>query len=402
MQIDPKKQIELLSRGVAEFFSPQELEAKLKKGKPLKVKLGFDPTIADLHLGHTVVLQKLKQFQDLGHQVIFLIGDYTAQIGDPSGQVKTRPVLTEKQVKENAKTYLDQAFKILNKKKTIVKKNSEWISKMKPMEMVRLAGKYNVARMEEREDFKKRLESGSQVTIQEFLYPLLQGYDSVALKADVELGGSDQKFNLAVARDIQRAYGQEPEVILTMPLLLGTDGEKKMSKSYGNFIGISEPPGEIFGKIMSLTDPLMYHYYELLTDENLLKVKAKHPKEAKVALAKIIITRFHSEDKALAAAMEFERVFARKENPSKIEEFTMHGGAVEISLVEVLAASGLSSSKGEARRLIQQNAVRVDEERVSDVEKKLTKGRSYLLQVGKRKFLKVTLPPTPSHQGRGK
>ena len=284
--MDAKKQIEILSRGVAELLSPQELETKLKRGKPLKVKLGFDPTIADLHLGHTVVMQKLKQFQDLGHQIIFLIGDYTAQIGDPSGQVKTRPVLTPKQVAQNAKTYLDQAFKILDKKKTKVRKNSEWLGKMKSIEMVQLTGHYNVARMEERDDFKKRLESGSQITIQEFIYPLLQGYDSVALEADVELGGSDQKFNLAVARDIQRAYGQEPEVILTMPLLIGTDGAKKMSKSFGNYIGIIEAPREIFGKIMSLTDDLMFHYYELLTDENLSEVKAKHPKTAKVELAK--------------------------------------------------------------------------------------------------------------------
>ena len=391
MRLDPKKQIEILSRGVSELLNPAELEAKLKRGKPLRVKLGFDPTIADLHLGHTVVMQKLKQFQDLGHQVIFLIGDYTARIGDPSGQVKTRPVLTEKQVKENAKTYLDQAFKILNKKKTLVKKNSEWLGKMKPMEIIRLAGHYNVARMEERDDFKKRLESGSQITIQEFIYPLLQGFDSVALKADVELGGNDQKFNLAVARDIQRAYSQEPEVILTMPLLLGTDGEKKMSKSYGNTIGIAEAPQEIFGKIMSVPDLLMYHYYELLTDENLLKIKSQHPKEAKVALAKKIVERFYSEKEALRAAQEFENIFARREKPSAIEAFKMVVASGEASLVDVLTASGLASSKTQARQLISQNAVRLDDERISDVEKKLTKGRSYLLQVGKRRFLKVTL-----------
>ena len=389
MRLDSKKQIEILSRGVSELLTPGELEAKLKKGKPLRVKLGFDPTIADLHLGHTVVMQKLKQFQDLGHQVIFLIGDYTARIGDPSGQVKTRPVLTEKQVKENAKTYLDQAFKILDKKKTLVKKNSQWLGKMKSIEMVQLAGHYNVARMEERDDFKKRLENGSQITIQEFIYPLLQGFDSVALKADVELGGSDQKFNLAVARDIQRAYGQEPEVMVTMPLLLGTDGEKKMSKSYGNTIGIAEEPREIFGKIMSIPDLLMYHYYELLTDENLLKIKSQHPKEAKVALAKKIVERFYSVKEALRAAQEFEKIFAKKEKPSEIEEFKMVVASGEASLVDVLTASGLAPSKTQARQLISQNAVRLDDERISDVEKRLTKGRSYLLQVGKRRFLKV-------------
>lgn len=391
MSLEPKKQIEVLSRGAAELISPTELEQKLKQGKPLKVKLGFDPTIADLHLGHTVVMQKLKQFQDLGHQVIFLIGDYTAQIGDPSGQVKTRPALTAKEVAKNAKTYLDQAFKILDKKRTVVRKNSEWLNKAKSMEIIELAGHYNVARMMEREDFKKRFGSGGQITIREFIYPLLQGFDSVALQADVELGGSDQKFNLVVARDIQRAYGQEPEVILTMPLLVGTDGEKKMSKSYGNYIGITEPPKEIFGKIMSLTDELMIHYYELLTEENLEAVKAKHPKEAKVELAKKIVARFYSEKAAQEAASEFEQIFVKKEKPSDINKLELKAPSGEVGLVEILATSGLAQSKTEARRLISQNAVRLDDERVSDIEKRLTSGRTYLLQVGKRRFLKVTL-----------
>lgn len=381
--------MEILARGAVELLTPAELATKLKRGKPLRVKLGLDPTIADLHLGHTVVMQKLKQFQKLGHQVIFLIGDYTAQIGDPSGQVKTRPRLTEKEVKQNAKTYLDQAFKILDKKKTEVRRNSEWLNKAKSMEIIELAGHYNIARMMEREDFRKRLAEGSQVTIQEFLYPLLQGYDSVALEADVELGGSDQKFNLAVARDIQRAYGQEPEVILTMPLLVGIDGIKKMSKSYGNYIGIAEPPGEIFGKIMSLNDALMLHYYGLLTEENLGEVKAMHPKEAKVRLGKILVGRFHSEKAALQAADEFEAVFAKKEKPSDINELELKAGGDGLKLVEVLATSGLAPSKTEARRLIGQNAVRLDEKRVADTEAKLAKGKSYLLQVGKRKFLKI-------------
>lgn len=387
--MEAQRQIEILSRGTVELLTPAELEAKLKKGKPLRVKLGLDPTITDLHLGHTVVLQKLKQFQDLGHRVIFLIGDYTAQIGDPSGQVKTRPRLTGREVKQNAKTCLGQAFKILDKKKTEVRRNSEWLGKARLMGGLDLAGHYNIARMMEREDFRKRLREGGQVTIQEFLYPLLQGYDSVALKADVELGGSDQKFNLAVARDIQRAYGQEPEVILTMPLLVGTDGVKKMSKTYGNYIGITEPPKEIFGKIMSLSDELMLHYYELLTDQNLDAVKAMHPKEAKVRLGKMLVSRFHSEKAAEGVAKEFEAVFAKREKPSDINELEIKAPPEGLSLVEILATSGLAVSKTEARRLIGQNAVRVDDLRIADAEKKLAKGKKFLLQVGKRKFLKI-------------
>ncbi|OGQ05291.1 MAG: tyrosine--tRNA ligase [Deltaproteobacteria bacterium RIFCSPLOWO2_01_44_7] len=382
------EQIEVLSRGAAELISPQELTAKLKKGKPLRVKAGFDPTIADLHLGHTVVMQKLKQFQDLGHQVIFLIGDYTALVGDPSGQIKTRPTLTKKEVEQNAKTYLSQAFKILDKKKIEVRRNSEWLGKMKQDDTVALAAKYNVARMLERDDFKKRHGEGSQITILEFLYPLMQGYDSVVLKADVELGGNDQKFNLAVARDIQRAYGQEPEVILTLPLLVGTDGQKKMSKSYGNYIGITESPKEIFGKILSLTDELMWHYYELLTQENLGELKKIHPKEAKVKLAKELVTRFYSEKEAAKAAEEFEKVFAKKEKPSDIEEKILKKKG-EIPLVEILVESGLTTSKSEARRLIQQGGVKLDETRVEDLDKKIEATGVRLLQVGKRKFLKV-------------
>lgn len=389
MSLEPKKQIEVLSRGAAELISPTELEQKLKKGKPLKVKLGFDPTVADLHLGHTVVMQKLKQFQELGHQVIFLIGDFTARIGDPSGQTKTRPVLTEKEVRKNAKTYLAQAFKILDKKKTKVHRNSKWFTTAKMIDMIDLAGQYNVARMMEREDFRKRFKEGGQITIREFLYPLLQGYDSVRLGADVELGGNDQKFNLVVARDIQRAFGGEPEVILTMPLLVGTDGVQKMSKSYGNTIGITEPPKEIFGKIMSLSDELMIHYYELLTEENLEAVKAKHPKEAKVELAKKIVARFYSEKAADQTAQEFEQIFVKREKPCEINELDLKAPEGELSLVEVLATSKLASSKTEARRLIEQNAVRVDDERIADLEKQLTSGRTYLLQVGKRRFLKV-------------
>ena len=386
--MDPKKQVELLSRGTAELLTPAELEAKIKRGKPLRVKAGFDPTIADLHLGHTVVMQKLKQFQELGHQVIYLIGDATARVGDPSGQSKTRPTLSAKEIEQNAKTYLDQAFKILDKKKTEVRRNSEWLGKMDPMDMIALAGHYNVARMLEREDFKKRYTEGGQITIQEFIYPLMQGYDSVVLKADVELGGSDQKFNLAVARDIQRAYAQEPEVILTMPLLVGTDGVKKMSKSYGNYIGITEPPKEIFGKIMALTDDLMWHYYELLTEENLDASKKMHPKEAKIKLAKIIVTRYHSEKEAEAAAEEFEKVFGQKGKPDEIEEVTMTNTG-RIMLLDLLVLNKLAGSKSAARTLITQGGVKVNDVRMVNTDERLTTDKPYLLQVGKRRFLRV-------------
>lgn len=381
--------MKILARGAVELLSPGELENKIGRGKPLRVKLGLDPTVADLHLGHTVVMQKLKSFQELGHQVLFLIGDFTATIGDPSGQVKTRPSLTEAEVKKNAETYLDQAFKILDKKKTEVRRNSEWLSKLSAQEIVALAGHYNVARMEEREDFKKRLREGIQITVREFLYPLLQGYDSVVLKADVELGGNDQKFNLAVARDIQRSYGQEPEVILTTPLLLGTDGVKKMSKSYGNYIGITEEPKEIFGKIMSLTDDLMWHYYELLTDEDIGSVKVLHPKEAKVRLGKILVTRFHSSGAALSVAEEFERVFARKETPADLAETPVDKSK---PLVDLLVDENLAGSKSEVRRLASQNAIKVDGVVVGAgmVNHPLPAGDApVLIQVGKRKFLKV-------------
>lgn len=387
--MDSKKQIEILSRGAAELLTPSELEAKLKKGKPLRVKAGFDPTIADLHLGHTVVMQKLKQFEELGHQVIFLIGDATARVGDPSGQSKTRPTLTQKEIEQNAKTYLDQAFKILDKKKTEVRRNSEWFEKMNSMDIVDLAGHYNVARMLEREDFKKRYTEGGQVTIKEFIYPLMQGYDSVVLKADVELGGNDQKFNLVVARDIQRAHAQEPEVILTMPLLVGTDGVKKMSKSYGNTIGITEPPKEIFGKLMALSDEMMWHYYELLTDEDLGAVKKMHPKEAKIKLAKIIVTRFHSEKEADKAADEFEKVFGKKAKPEEIEEKCLSKEGSAVALVDVIVGTKLATSKSEARRLIVQGGVKVDDVKLENVDAKLDISKSYLIQVGKRRFLKV-------------
>ena len=373
-------------KGTVDFISEAELSAKLQKKKVLRVKLGFDPTVSDLHLGHTVVMQKLRQFQEAGHQIIFLIGDYTAQIGDPSGRDKTRPTLTEKEVTANAKTYLAQAFKILDKKKTEVRRNSEWMKKQTAMNLVALAGEYNVARMLERDDFRNRFQEGQQITIREFLYPLIQGYDSVALKADVELGGQDQKFNLAVARDVQRAYGQEPEVIITVPLLIGTDGQKKMSKSYGNYIGVTESPKEMFGKIMGLTDELMWHYYELLTDVEVAVAKQQHPKAAKINLAKILVERFHSKIFAEQAAEEFEKIFSKGEKPVDIEEVVLPS---RLRLIDLLVSQGLASSKSDARRLIQQGGVRLDDQKVSDSEMILSSSKPCLLQVGKRRFLRI-------------
>lgn len=388
--MNPKDQVELLSRGCVELVSPEELEKKIVKKTRLTVKLGFDPTMADLHLGHTVVMQKLKQFQDLGHQVVFLIGDFTAQIGDPSGRNQTRPTLIAKEVEKNAKTYLDQAFKILDKRKTKVCRNSEWFKKQHFLDAVLLGGHYNIARMLEREDFKKRLREGNQITVQEFMYPLIQGYDSVALEADVEIGGQDQKFNLAVARDVQRSYGIEPEVFLTMPLLIGTDGVKKMSKSYGNYIGITESPKQMFGKIMSLSDELMLHYYTLLTDEELGVVKTIHPKEAKIRLGKTLVERFHSAQKAEEAAAEFDLVFSGGGKPADIPELKIKIEG-EVTLVDLLVSAQLVPSKGEARRLIQQGGVKVDDVKVEDIGFCLAGGANYLLQAGKRKFLKIIL-----------
>src|SRR3989338_1116070 len=302
-----EKVLEQIKRGVAELFTETDLKKKLARGKPLRIKVGFDPTVADLHLGHTVLMQKMRQFQDLGHHAVFLIGDFTAQIGDPTGRSEARPVLTKKQVHDYAKTYLDQAFKILDKKKTEVRWNSEWLEKLTPMDFINLGSKQTVARMMERQDFKDRLATGANLSIYEFYYPLLQAYDSVALQADIELGGMDQKFNILLGRQVQERSDQEPQVALLMPLLIGTDGQKKMSKSYGNYIGVTESPKEMFGKIMSLTDEMMWHYYELLTDGDVAVLKKMHPKEAKVGLARILVERFHSKKEADSSAGELDR-----------------------------------------------------------------------------------------------
>ncbi|MBI4400216.1 MAG: tyrosine--tRNA ligase [Nitrospirae bacterium] len=393
------RQIELILRGAVEVIQPSELEAKLarslKEKHPLRVKAGFDPTAPDLHLGHTVLIHKLKHFQDLGHQVIFLIGDFTGMIGDPSGVSETRAALTKAQVEENAKTYERQIFKILDRKKTTVEFNSRWMNPMKAEAMIQLSAHYNVARMLEREDFHKRYHEGKPISIHEFLYPLIQGYDSVALKADVELGGTDQKFNLLVGRDLQRDFGQEAQVVLTTPLLEGTDGVKKMSKSLGNYIALEDRPEDMFGKLMSISDTLMLRYYELLTTEDLTRVKAMHPMEAKLALAEQIVTRYHGTKAANQAKAGFQQKFREREFPAEpdarvtlTQADVKNPAAPATLLVDLVARTGLVPSKSEARRLIAQGGVEVDEEKRTDPNASLmlTPGHQYRLRIGRRKF----------------
>ncbi len=397
---DINEQLELIKRGSVEVISEEELVKKLKDGRPLTIKAGFDPTAPDLHLGHTVLIHKLRQFQQLGHRVLFLIGDFTGMIGDPTGKSETRKALTREDVKRNAETYKEQVFKILDPQKTEVRFNSEWMDKMTAAEMIQLAAKYNVARMLEREDFNKRYKSGQSISIHEFMYPLIQGYDSVALKADVELGGTDQKFNLLVGRELQRDYGQTPQVVITMPLLEGTDGVNKMSKSLGNYIGITEPPKEIFGKVMSITDELMLRYYELLSHISIQELAALkegmkngsvHPKYAKVKLAKEMVERFHGHEAAEQAAEEFGRMFKSGGLPDEIEEKDVTCEGDEALLTYTIAASGMASSNSEARRLIEQGGVTVDGNKVTDIKSKLYSSKEYLIQVGKRRFARVRL-----------
>lgn len=382
-----EEQLAVIKRGIAELIPEDEFIAKLKKGKPLRIKWGADPSAPDIHLGHTVVLHKLRQFQDLGHKVIFIIGDFTARIGDPTGKSETRQPLTPAEVKKNAETYQDQVFKVLDKKMTEIVYNSHWLSKLKIEDVINLAGKYTVARMLEREDFMNRFEQERPISIHEFLYPLIQGYDSVEVKADVEIGGSDQKFNMLVGRELQREFKEEPQVILTLPILEGTDGVQKMSKSLGNYIGITEPPSEIFGKIMSISDPLMLRYFELLTDVPLAEVKAMHPKEAKQKLARTLVARFYSEPAAVKAEQEFNSVFKEGKLPQEIELISL--GKKEINIIDLLAETRLAVSKGEARRLVQQGGVSVDSEVVKDEKLKIDLSAERLLKVGKRKFLRV-------------
>lgn len=394
------EQLEVIKRGSMEVISEEELLKKLKEGRPLTVKAGFDPTAPDLHLGHTVLIHKLRQFQDLGHRVIFLIGDFTGMIGDPTGKSETRKHLTREDVLKNAETYKEQVFKILDPEKTEVVFNSQWMDRMTAVDMINLAAKYNVARMLEREDFHKRYKAGQSISIHEFMYPLIQGYDSVALKADVEIGGTDQKFNLLVGRELQRDYGQTPQVVITMPLLEGTDGVNKMSKSLGNYIGITEPPKEIFGKVMSITDELMLRYYELLShistlELNELKEGIKsgsiHPKDTKVRLAKEMVARFHGQDAAEQAAEEFSNIFKAGGLPDEIEEKEVICEKESILLAVAIARAGLSSSNSEARRFIQQGGVSVDNDKVMDINAELSSEKEYLIQVGKRRFARVRL-----------
>ena len=390
------EQIEFIKKGTVDLIREEDLRKKLersaKTGKPLRVKLGADPTAPDIHLGHTVVIRKLKAFQELGHSAIFLIGAFTGMIGDPSGKNVTRPPLSKEEIEANAETYKTQIFKLLDPEKTEIRFNSEWMEQFTAMDFVRLAAKTTVKQILERDDFSKRLTEEKPIALHELLYPLVQGYDSVALEADIELGGTDQKFNLLMGRNLQREYEQEPQVILTTPLLEGLDGVNKMSKSLNNYIGIDESPNEMFGKMMSVSDDLMWRYYELLTDLTApeierMKTSGENPRNVKVNLAKLIIKDFHSHDAANKAEEEFNRRFVKKEIPDEIEETQIATGNYKI--VDVLVQMNLAASKGEARRLVEQGGVKIDGEKVSNVSAEIELKDEILMQVGKRKFLKV-------------
>ncbi|MBI5561749.1 MAG: tyrosine--tRNA ligase [Deltaproteobacteria bacterium] len=393
-----KKQANRLTQGAKDIIGNQyELFLRLAEGRPLRVKAGFDPTAPDLHLGHTVLIHKLRQFQELGHHVLLLIGDFTAMIGDPTGKSETRKPLTKEETVRNAATYTSQVFKILDAKKTEVVFNSEWMERLTSSDMISLASKYTVARMLEREDFSKRHKEGRPIAIHEFLYPLIQGYDSVVLKADVELGGTDQLFNLLVGRELQREYGQAPQIVITMPLLEGTDGVRKMSKSYGNYVGIAEPASEIYGKVMSISDGLMLRWYWLLsnaTGERIeaIKAGAVHPKKAKEELAFELAERFSSKADAEAAAEGFRALFARKETPADVEEFKVSAIGPAMGLASIIKAAGLAKSTSDAMRLIEQGGVKVNGERVTDPKAQVASGKdkAFLLQAGKRFFKKIT------------
>jgi len=394
---DIQQALDLIARGTDDIIKLEELEERLKLGRPLRVKVGFDPTAPDLHIGHTVVINKMRQFQDLGHTIIFLIGDFTGLIGDPSGKNVTRKPLTPGQVKENAETYAQQVFKILDREKTQIRFNSEWLNELGSVGMVKLAAKYTVARMLERDDFEARYKNNQPIAIHEFLYPLAQGYDSVALKCDVEMGGTDQKFNLHVGRHLQQHYGQTPQVIITLPLLEGLDGVQKMSKSLNNYVGITDPPEEMFGKLMSISDELMWRYFDLLSfrsNEDLAALKAeveggRNPRDVKFLLCEEIIERFHDAGAAVAARESFIAQFQRGQMPEDIPEKTLETGGDGIGFAAALKQCGLVSSNSEAFRMIQQGGVRIDGEKVSDRSLKLEAGFNGILQVGKRKFCKA-------------
>lgn len=397
--MSPQEQLERIKFGVSEFINDEEMLKKLKTGKPLNIKFGADPTRPDIHIGHTVVINKLKTFQDLGHKIYFLIGDFTAAIGDPTGKNSTRPMLTREEIEENGKTYAKQIFKILDPEKTEIVYNSTWINKMTPADIIKMSAQYTVARMLERDDFTKRYKAGVPIAIHEFLYPLTQGYDSVALKSDVELGGTDQKFNLLVGRDLQGAYGQDPQCILTMPILEGIDGVNKMSKSLDNYISVVDTPKDMFGKTMRISDDLMYRWYQLLTDIDANQLsqlrtdvaeKRKHPRDVKVALAKFLIKRFHSEAAAQAAEEEFHRIFVDKGLPDEIPDFEIAPEA-QVGLAALMVKAGLVASNGEGSRMIQGGGVQIDGEKVSDPKLKidLKSGESFVLRAGKKKFVKI-------------
>ena len=390
-------QLATIHRGADELLIESELADKIRRGKPLRVKAGFDPTAPDLHLGHTVLINKLRQFQELGHHVIFLIGDFTGMIGDPTGKNTTRPPLTRDDVLKNAESYAAQVFKILDRERTEVAFNSTWMDKMSSVDMIKLAASHTVARMLERDDFSKRYKGGQPIAIHEFLYPLVQGYDSVALKADIELGGTDQKFNLLMGRELQKHHGQEPQCILTMPLLEGLDGVNKMSKSLGNYVGINEPPNEIFGKLMSISDTLMWRYIDLLSFASNAEIEQKkravaegrNPRDIKVAFAQEIVERFHGRAAAEAALADFETRFKKGDIPDDIAEVKLSapGG---MAIAQVLKQANLTPSTSEANRMIEQGGVKIDGDKVSDKALKLAPG-TYVIQVGKRKFARITL-----------
>jgi len=393
------EQINLLKRGTAEIFTEAELAHKLseasKTGKQLRIKLGLDPTSPDIHLGHTVVLRKMRQFQDLGHKAVLIIGDYTARIGDPTGQNSTRPILSPEQIEQNAKTYFEQAGKILDisTEKLEVRYNSEWLEKLTLMELIQIAAKKTVAQMLQRDTFKKRLQADVDVYTHEFLYPLMQGYDSVIIKSDVELGGTDQTFNNLVGRDIQKGYGQQPQIVITMPILVGLDGKEKMSKSKGNYIGVTDEPNDMFGKVMSISDDMMENYFTLLTDLPAEKIcelvdpEKSHPKDSKVLLGKTIVSQFYDEAAADAAATEFDKVFALGQLPEEIPEYTLPSES--ISVKQLLLTCNLVSTGGEAKRMIKQSGVSIDGEKLTDPNVDITPKEGAVIRVGKRKFARL-------------
>ena len=391
--------LNLIKRGIDELLNEGELLSKLKKKKQLVVKAGFDPTAPDLHLGHTVLINKLRHFQELGHKIVFLIGDFTAMIGDPTGKNKTRPPLDPSDIEKNSKTYTNQVFKILDPELTEVRFNSEWCSKLGAEGIIKLASQYNLARMLERDDFSKRYKSNQSIAIHEFLYPLIQAYDSIALKADVELGGTDQKFNLLVGRELQRAHEQDPQVVITVPILEGLDGTNKMSKSLGNYVGIDEEPEEMFGKIMSISDDLMWRWFDLLSFKSSEEIQAlkdqqvggMNPRDIKISLAKEIISRFHDQASADNAEHNFLNQFQKKNIPENIEELSLEWAESSILLPNLLKEAGMTESTSEAIRMIKQGGVRINEEKITDPKHLVSKGESLIYQVGKRKFKKITL-----------